>query len=92
MEEDKAYYTELINIFRTYLQQSKGIHSFQKTTDDLSRQIAGLKMGDPLYRPLVQTLQLSDFVKYAKYTPTTAEKEESWDVIKKSIVAIEQIA
>src|SRR5215217_1649997 len=30
--DDKIYFTELIQIFRTYLQQRKGIHSFQQTT------------------------------------------------------------
>src|SRR6476620_950810 len=42
--DDKIYFTELIQIFRTYLQRGKGIHSFQKTTDDLSRQLQALQL------------------------------------------------
>lgn len=88
--DDKLFFTELVNIFRDYLQRRKGIHSFQQTTDDLSRQVAALQLkGD--YGPLVQTLQLSDFVKFAKYAPTASEREAAWETIRHSINVIEQL-
>lgn len=88
--DDKTYFTELIQIFRTYLQQRKGIHSFQQTTDDLSRQLQGLALPHGDLKMLVQTLQLSDFVKFARYTVAANERDEAWQEIRKSITAIEQ--
>lgn len=88
--DDKSYFTELILILRTYLQQRKGIHSFQQTTDDLSRQLQQLKLPNEDLKKLVQTLQLSDFVKFARYTVSEKERSEAWSEIRKSIMAIEQ--
>jgi LPXTG-motif cell wall-anchored protein len=88
--DGKLYFTELVLIFRNYLQQRKGIQSHSKTTDDLSRQIRQLKLKEANYNTLVQTLQLSDFVKFAQYDPTPEEKEDALETIKKTIVQIEQ--
>lgn len=87
--DSKAYFTELIAIFRNYLQQRKNIQSHSKTTDDISRQLRTLQLPESDYTTLVQTLQLSDFVKFAKYVTTNEEKEEAVNTIKKSIVTIE---
>lgn len=89
--DDKTYFTELIRIFRTYLQQRKGIHSFQQTTDDLSRQLQALQLPHEDFKKLVLTLQLSDFVKFAQLTVQPQEREEAWNEIKKSITAIENV-
>lgn len=89
--DDKTYFTELILIFRAYLHQRKGIHSFQQTTDDLSRQLQALQLPHEDFKKLVQTLQLSDFVKFAQLTVTTNERDEAWHEIKKNITAIENM-
>lgn len=89
--DDKAYFTELILIFRTYLHQRKGIHSFQQTTDDLSRQLQALQLPHEDFKKLVQTLQLSDFVKFAQLSTTPTERDEAWHEIKKNITAIENV-
>lgn len=88
-EDGKEYFTSLILIFRNYLQQRKNIQSHAKTTDDISRQLRTAQLEERDYNDLVQTLQLSDFVKFAKYVPTITEKEEALNTIKKSIVTIE---
>jgi hypothetical protein len=88
--DSKAFYTELIQIFREYLHKRKNIYSFSKTTDDLSIQIQKLNLDREQYQQLLQTLRLSDLVKYAKYQPTREENQESINDIKESIVAIEQ--
>jgi hypothetical protein len=87
--DSKQLFTELIDIFRIYLANRKGIQSFSKTTDDLARQVGGLGLPSDQYNRLVQTLQASDMVKFAKYQPQDIEKEESVDVIRKNIMAIE---
>jgi hypothetical protein len=90
-EDVKTFYTELVNIFRTYVQHRKGIHSFQKTTDDLGVQLKKLELPVMDYNALVQVLRLSDMVKFARFIPAASENESSLDQIKKSIIAIENI-
>lgn len=86
----KQYYTELINIFRSYLRGARGIQSFSKTTDDLSVQLQSLKLPQTSYTPLVQTLRLSDLVKFAAYRPLNNETSDAFETLKKSITTIEQ--
>ena len=85
----KQYYTELIGIFRTYLKGAKGIQSFSKTTDDLSIQLQALKLPQQEYNNLLQTLRLSDLVKFAQYKPEGQINQDSFNTIKESITSIE---
>jgi LPXTG-motif cell wall-anchored protein len=89
--DHKQYYTRLIDIFRAYLLQRKGIHSFQKTTDDLGRQLRQLGMDEAVYRQMIENLQLSDFVKFARYVPAQEERVESVRRMKTTIQHIEQM-
>ena len=88
--DSKVFYTELIQIFREYLHKRKNIYSFSKTTDDLALQIEKLNLDKGQYQQLVQSLQLSDLVKYAKYQPTRDENQTSVNDIREGIDAIEQ--
>lgn len=87
--DNKVFYTELIQIFREYLHKRKNIYSFSKTTDDLSIQIEKLNMDKDQCKQLLQTLRLSDLVKYAKYQTTGKENQNSINNIRQGIVAIE---
>lgn len=89
---NKIVYTELIQIFREYLNKRKNMYSFSKTTDDLSVQIEKLNMNKEEYQQLVATLRLSDLVKYAMYHPTSKENQIAFNSIKNSIIAIEQLS
>jgi hypothetical protein len=86
----KDYYTALITIFRTYLKGAKGIQSFSKTTDDLGIQLQSLKLPPAEYNELLQTLRLSDLVKFAQYNPEERVNTASFSTIKQSITTIEQ--
>lgn len=88
--QDTEFFTELVAIFRTYLKGSKGIHSFSKTTDDLVIQLQPLKLHADDYTRLVQTLRLSDLVKFARYRPGAEAKVGSVNSIRQSITLIEQ--
>lgn len=85
----KVFYTDLINIFRTYLKSAKGIQSFSKTTDDLSIQLQTQKLPAAEYNSLLQSLRLSDLVKFAAYQPDERMNNESLNIIKQSITTIE---
>lgn len=89
--DDKSFYTELVHVFREYLHKRKNICSFSKTTDDLSIQIENLNIDREQYQSLVQTLRLSDMVKYAKYQPSAEDRRDSVESIRNSIVIIEQL-
>lgn len=86
----KAYYSGMTDVFRTYVEKRKGIHSLQQTTGDLVQQLKSIGIEPSLYKELAETLQLSDFVKFAKYETTNADDTRALDTIKKTIEHIEQ--
>jgi hypothetical protein len=90
-KEAKVLHTELIEIFRVYLYKRKDIQSASKTTEDLARQLLPLQLPKPLYASLVQTLSLSDLVKFAQWQPDNQENSTSIETIKQSIIAIEEL-
>lgn len=90
--EAKQYYSKLTDIFRLYVFQKKGILSLQKTTDDLVLQLKGLNFSKEQFEKLSQSLQLSDFVKFAKYIPSNEDDVICFNEIKKSIMILEQPA
>lgn len=87
----KQYYSRLVDIFRIYVYARKGIHSLQKTTDDLVTQLRGLGLPKEQYDQLAQALRLSDFVKFARYTSIPEDDRHTFEAIKKTIDAIEQL-
>jgi hypothetical protein len=89
--ETKQYYSRLIDIFRVYLEKRKGIHSLQKTTDDLVVQLKSIPLEKEQFEKLSQSLRLADFVKFAKYAPSVEDDRNTFEIIKKTIGDIEQI-
>ncbi len=88
----KEYYSRLVDIFRVYVADKKGIHSLQATTDDLVVQLKAVGLDKSNYEQLAATLRQSDFVKYAKHVPSTEEDQQAFEVIHRSIQQIEQLA
>jgi LPXTG-motif cell wall-anchored protein len=89
--EVKQYYSKLVDIFRIYVLNKTGIHSLQNTTDDLVSQLRELKIPKEQFEKISQTLRLSDFVKFAKYIPSSEDDKNSFDTINWSIQKIEQL-
>jgi hypothetical protein len=87
--EPKLFYTELVHVLRNYLTRRKGISSFSQTTVDLSLQIKKLNLPEEVYTPLVQTLRLSDVVKYAKYMPGIDENRAALTTVRSAIQKME---
>lgn len=88
--EAKQYYSRLTYIFRLYVFRRKGILSLQKTTDDMVLQLQSLNMDKQQFDKLAQSLRLSDFVKFAKYIPSSDDDKTCYEEIKKSIMTLEQ--
>lgn len=87
----KYYYSSLTDIFRVYILAKKGIHSLQKTTDDLVVQLRDVGLLKAGFDRLSQALRLSDFVKFAKYIPSENDDRESLEAIRSSIEEIERM-
>ena len=88
--DTKTYYSTLTNIFRLYVFRKKGILSLQKTTGDLVLRLRDLDLDKEQFNKLSQALQLSDFVKFAKYIPGPEDDKQAFEIIGRSIEAIEQ--
>jgi len=73
----KAYYSELTEVLREYLEKRYMIKTHEKTTEEI---IAGLKRADMTTENramLHQLLTLADLVKFAKERPVAIENERS---------------
>ena len=88
--EPRQYHSKLTDIFRLYIFRKKGILSLQKTTTDLVLQLRNLDLQKEQFDKLSQSLRLSDFVKFAKYIPSTQDDKNCFEEIKNSIVIIEK--
>lgn len=89
VDNDKIYYTKLIQVFREYLHKRKNIQSFSKTTDDLGIQMKNLKLDPAQYTSLLQVLKMSDLVKYAKFQSVSDEKKNAVRTVRNTIMSIE---
>lgn len=90
-EEGKLFFTELINLFRQYLWERKGIASASQTTAELSQLLQTIPWPDGAYSHLLQTLELSDAVKFAQAPITAAGAKAAKEIIKQSITAVENM-
>ncbi len=88
--DPKSYYSKLTDIFRVYVSRKKGILSLQKTTGDLVIRLRDIGLDKEQFNKLSQSLQLSDFVKFAKYIPSPEDDKQAFEIIGRSIEAIEQ--
>lgn len=86
----KEFYSQLVDIFRQYVERRKGISSLQQTTDDLVLQLRGLISSKDDFDKLAQALRMSDFVKFAKYQPEKTDDEKALLTIRQSIIDIEK--
>lgn len=88
----KQYYTRLNDILRWYVFRKFNFSSLEKTNDELVMQLKQTRLSHPDYTTLAQALRMVDFVKFAKYTPSVEEQEETFQVIKNSISRLEASA
>lgn len=84
------YYSGLTDIFRLFIFRKKGIHSMQKTTEEIIGQLRNLNLSKAQTDTLSYSLRLSDFVKFAKYIPTEDDNSKMFEEIKRAIIVIEK--
>lgn len=76
--QQKAYHTELTDVIREYISRRFDVSSEEKTSDETLRAMRPL-LNDQreTYADLSKMLQLADLVKFAKWSATPDENEES---------------
>ena len=87
----REYYIRITDIFRTYLDKRFGVHSEQVTTGELLGKLKGLGIAASLHQELAASLQISDYVKFAKYPPTEKEEQDIHTHIKAAVEFLEKI-
>lgn len=87
----RDFYGELNRIFRWYVQQTQEFSSLDKTNHEMIQFLKHSLLPKEQLELLIQTLRLSDFVKFAKYIPSKEEMEKSWFVTEISIKAYQNL-
>lgn len=88
--DEKSFYAQLVEIFRTYILERTGISSMQQTSNNLIEKIRPLMQDEQKYESLSQVLYLCDFVKFAKYHPADSEAVSAFEVVEASVNYIEK--
>src|SRR5690606_23515725 len=83
--DEKEYYAQLVEVFRTYVEERTGISSLQQTSNDIVKKLNYLFNNEVKYNNLSQVLLLCDYVKFAKYHPNRNETNAAFEVIESTI-------
>jgi len=77
-DKEKAYYSELTEIIREYLENRFHIATFELTSHELLESVKTKKLLEgSLFEKLSQTLSIADLAKFAKFKPLPAENDLS---------------
>ncbi|HOI33290.1 MAG TPA: hypothetical protein PLC47_11015, partial [Bacteroidales bacterium] len=71
----KAYYSELTDIVRVYIENQFNVPAVEMTTPEILKGIKPLQINGDASRKLEHTLQLADLVKFAKMQPSALEHD-----------------
>lgn len=73
----KEYYSGLSDIAREYIEGQFNVNAVEMTTDDILRDVRELNFDSEVYGKLKDTMELSDLVKFAKYTTSPLENDNA---------------
>jgi len=75
--QEKLYYTEIVDTLRLYLEDRYGIPTMEKTSKEILDSLSSQKIEPKEFRNLEELFTLSDFVKFAKYKATQEDNENA---------------
>ena len=81
----KWYYTELNDILRIFVFRKLNIATMERTNEELILQLRQLNLSRDSFSQLAQALRMSDYVKFAKYQPGSADNEMNYKIIQSAI-------
>jgi len=74
--QEKAYYTELTDILRDYIENRFAVPAMESTSAEILHDLLGIKEIDrAVWDELGQVLMLADMVKFAKEKPVSEQNE-----------------
>ena len=73
----KEYFCSLTDIAREYIEGQFGVNAVEMTTDDILEEIKPLHFPKETYNKLKDTMEVADFVKFAKYSASNLESENA---------------
>lgn len=77
--QTKEYYTQLTDIVRQYIESRTGMPALEKTSEEILRMLPEAGFGQAtLEHCLKELFYYADLAKFAKYIPTEADNELSW--------------
>jgi hypothetical protein len=82
---EKAYYSEMNDILRKYVSGKFGISTFERTNEELILQLAMMNLPQKPFTSLMQSLRMSDFVKFARYRPAEEDNINNLEIVRSSI-------
>ena len=71
----KEYYASLSDITREYIEGQFQVNAVEMTTEDILDEVRDLNFRAQVYAKLNQSMELSDLVKFAKYTTSSLEND-----------------
>ena len=73
----KEYYSGLSDIAREYIEGQFNVNAVEMTTDDILQEVKELHFDQKIYGKLKDTMELSDLVKFAKYSTSPLENDNA---------------
>jgi hypothetical protein len=86
----KKYYSGMNDVLRVFLHRHLGMITMEKTNEELILGLSDLKLDREKFSKLTAALRMSDFVKFAKYIPGPFENDENLELIRSSIITINE--
>ncbi|MEO6961370.1 MAG: BatD family protein [Puia sp.] len=87
----KKYYSGMNDILRVFLGRTMALTAMMRTNEELILRLSRVDMNKDSFTHLAGTLRMSDFVKFAKYIPDVYDNERNLEVIRSSIMIINEI-
>ena len=75
----KEYFSSLTDIAREYIEGQFGVNAVEMTTDEILEEVGELHFDEQLFGKLKDTMELSDLVKFAKYTASSLESDNAME-------------
>lgn len=86
----KIFHSKLVTIFTEFLSGNYNTNHLNKTTGDLLIVLKSLEASVEVVSKMASSLRLADAVKFAKYLPAPADSENCRQVIKETIIRLQQ--
>ncbi len=87
----KAYYSELTDILRTYMEDRWEVYAMEMTTSEILEALNVLELESSVVPQLKNTLELSDLVKFAKCDPLPDEHNTAFKTIQHFVEKTKEI-